>query len=124
MSCASDVQRAFLLRATFPGVQALELLDLVFEDRVLLPEDCSALAEADALSPGAIAFLACAFDRGMTEAEWLAWQGPPAAPELQRAVRSLWVEHVIPAFVSRYTGVPRVLPRECDGQTRRAFRTL
>jgi len=124
MSCASDVQRALLLRGSFPVVEPLELLDLVFEGRVLLPEDCAELRQDHALTPAARAFVAAAFDRGMTEAEWLGWQTPPAHPQLQDAVRCLWHELVIPAFTSRYTGQARLLPSKLDIPTQRAFRAM
>lgn len=124
MSCVSDVRRAVLLRASFPSVAPLELLDLVFEDQLLPAEACSALLGESVLAPAELAFVAAAFDRGMCEEEWLGWQRAPAAPELQAAVRSLWREYVVPAFTQRYAGScrPRTLAPEYPPQ--RAFRTL
>ena len=105
MSCVSDIQRALRLRSSFPAVEQLELLDLVFEGQVLSCEECAALELHHALTLTALAFVAAAFDRGMSESEWLAWQTPPADPEPQRAVRTMWTQLVLPAFVAQYTGV-------------------
>lgn len=110
MSCVDDIHRALQLRATHPHVEPLELLDLVFEGRVLALEECGELQLHPRLTPPVLAFVAAAFDRGMTEEEWLGWQSPAAAPELQSVVRKLWSELVVPAFTARYATPDRQPP--------------
>ena len=124
MLLLSDVQRALALRATFPAAHPLEMLDLVFDARVLTAEECSALEPHGALPPEALAFVAAAFDKGMTEAEWLGWQSPPAHLQLQTAVRSLWIDLIVPAFRARYSGLTRPFPLVGDRPATRMFRAL
>jgi hypothetical protein len=83
------------------------MLDLVFEGHTLGEPEAHALRDCDALGPQTLAFVASAFDRGMTEQEWRSWQAPPADPQLQAAVRSLWLELIVPAFAARYAGSAR-----------------
>jgi hypothetical protein len=102
-----SVQRAIALRSSFPKAHALDLLDLVFEGHALTKSETRVLTEEGAMDPQTLAFIASAFDRGMTEQEWHALQQPPADPLLQAAVRGIWLESVVPAFAERYTGHER-----------------
>lgn len=107
MSTLNSIRRALALRPSFPKAHALDLLDVVFEGHTLHAADCKILVEQGAVDPQTLAFIASAFDRGMTEKEWCAWQEPPADPQLQAAVRGLWLELIVPAFTDRYTGSDR-----------------
>jgi len=46
--------------------------------------------------------IAAAFDRAMTESEWLAWLQPSADPALRRFLEILWLQLICPQFVQRY----------------------
>ena len=102
-----SVQRAIALRSSFPKAHALDLLDLVFEGDALTESETGVLTEEGAIDPETLAFIASAFDRGMTEQEWHALQQPPADPLLRAAVRGIWLELVVPAFAKRYAGHDR-----------------
>lgn len=120
MSVLDDVNRAIAIRASFPRAHSLELLDLVFEGHIASAEECASLGQEHAVEPQTLAFIASAFDQGMTEHEWRMWQGPSADPRLQAAVRSLWREFIVPAFTARYSGTDRpawdqsASPRDCS----------
>ena len=107
MTVLDSVQRAIALRSSFPKAHALDLLDLVFEGHALTESETRVLTVEGAIDPQTLAFIASAFDRGMTEQEWHALQQPPADPLLQVAVRGIWLESVVPAFAERYTGHER-----------------
>ena len=107
MTVLDSVQRAIALRSSFPKAHALDLLDLVFEGHALTESETGVLTEEGAIDPETLAFIASAFDRGMTEQEWHALQQPPADPLLRAAVRGIWLESVVPAFAERYSGHER-----------------
>ena len=120
MTVLDSVQRAIALRPSFPKAPALDLLDLVFEGHALSVSECQVLSERGAVDPSTLAFIASAFDRGFIEEEWRIWQAPPADPKIQAAVRSLWLELIVPAFTERYTGSVRP---PLHGQPRPHFRS-
>lgn len=124
MSVLDSIQRAAALRKSFPAAHPLELLDLVFEGVTLGESEAHALRDAGALGPQMLAFVASAFDRGMTEQEWSHWQEPPADPQLQAAVRSLWLELIVPAFTARYAGSARPPLHQPQAPVYRSTRAL
>ncbi len=124
MSVLESVQRAAALRKSFPAAHPLEMLDLVFEGRTLDEAEAFALRDCDTLCPQTLAFVASAFDRGMTEHEWRSWQEPPADPQLQAAVRSLWLELIVPAFAARYEGNARPPLHQLQAPVYRCTRAL
>ncbi len=107
MTVLDSVQRAIALRSSFPKAHALDLLDLVFEGHALTESETRVLTVEGAIDPRTLAFIASAFDRGMTEQEWHALQQPPADPQLRAAVRGIWLKLVVPAFAERYTSHER-----------------
>jgi len=102
MSVSERISCAMQLAVSHPAAGPLAALDLAFEDHTLSDEEVSWLNEPGLPSAEMRAFLASAFDRGMTQEEWLNWQRPPADPQLQAAVASLWPQLVLPGFIARY----------------------
>ena len=124
MNILDCVWRAIALRSPFPKAHSLELLDLVFEGRSLSDAECSVLSDLGAVDPQTLAFIASAFDLGMTEQEWRDWQEPTADPRLRAALQSLWIESIVPTFVGRYSGIERPALRQQSNLRHRSIRTL
>jgi hypothetical protein len=100
MSLEHQATAAVALAASHPGAPAADALEIVFRGSTGRHLDRGAPWIAPASPFGRL--VAAAFDCGMTPEEWRRWSGPPADPQLTRAVLVVWRDEVLERFARRF----------------------
>jgi len=102
---ATALTHALNLRKTHPRASAREVLDLVSKGQLISANDADWLQGGN-IPVEARVLKAAAFDRAMTESEWLASLQPSADPALRCSLEIVWEQLIFPQFVQRYGGRP------------------